>query len=87
LPLGQAHGADALNVWEHVALAQWLSNHELPGEVGLEHAAQRSFEAECAHWESLVFSGPLEDTLLLDSTALDDDVTDAYESEVSEDWD
>ena len=33
LPLGAARGPEALNVWEHVAFANWLDERELSADA------------------------------------------------------
>jgi len=86
LPLGPVTGVEALNVWEHIAFAEWLCNHELPSDDVREECAHRTFEEEYCYWESRVFRGPLEEAVHLDSSAFDEDDSHLYECDSSEEF-
>jgi hypothetical protein len=47
-PLGAARGAEALNVWEHVAFAEWLHEHRGSERDALEALEAAAFEMEAA---------------------------------------
>jgi len=68
-PLGAARGEDALNSWEHVALADWLESHPLPGDEALEAEKQALFEEELRFWEDVTYR-PLHARSIWDSSEL-----------------
>jgi len=86
LPLSGRTDEDALDVWEHVACASWLESCPLPGDERREAAAQRAFDAECDHWDSLVFRGVYEENHLLDAHAFDEDYAAMEDSDSAEDY-
>ena len=58
LPLGSERGPEALDVWEHIALSEWLEHHPLPGHELLERQRQYAFEQELLFWEGVTYSSP-----------------------------
>ena len=55
LPLGACRGPEALNVWEHIAFAEWLETHELLEDEARAMRDAWLFEAEASFYESLVY--------------------------------
>ena len=86
LPLGQARGEHALDMWEHIAFSHWMEVHRLPGDDFHERRSQETFEEEATYWEGIVFRGPMEEATHLDSEAFDEDDSYLYDYESSEDY-
>jgi hypothetical protein len=53
MPLGAARGPEALNVWEHIALAEWLDGHEMSGDGARALLEAELFETEASYYEAL----------------------------------
>jgi len=53
LPLGPCRGPEALNVWEHIAFAEWLETHELLEEEARAARDAWLFDAEASFYENL----------------------------------
>lgn len=51
LPLGALRGAEALNVWEHIAFSEWLETHELLEDGARDAWLNEMFEEEAALYE------------------------------------
>jgi hypothetical protein len=53
MPLGRLRGEEALNVWEHIAFAEWLGSHRLGGHDARASVEARLFEEQTAFYELL----------------------------------
>lgn len=51
--LGEVEGDDAMDVWEHIALAEWLETHPRPSDLApVDDAAYDTVELDAAsEWE------------------------------------
>ena len=74
LPLGQVRGDDALNVWEYVAVSEWLKVHERPGDARNEQITHYIFDREMTYWEKQTYYNQFEAATLYDVPGFEEEV-------------
>jgi hypothetical protein len=52
MPLGSLRGPEALNVWEHIAFAEWLDTHGMSGDGARALLEDELFDAEASFYEA-----------------------------------